>query len=91
MSRRLFWAVWGLSAALCVPAQAQQGGVADKPGSQAKPPASQKKTAKANQTRSNPPKVLPGGSGESPEQRAARLKRECKGLPNAGACTGYTQ
>lgn len=34
--------------------------------------------------------VLPGGSGESPSARSARLKRECKGRPNAGACTGYT-
>lgn len=34
--------------------------------------------------------VLPGGSGESPAARSARLRRECKGRPNAGACTGYT-
>lgn len=35
--------------------------------------------------------VVHPGSGETPSQRAARLKRECKGLPNAGACTGYAQ
>ena len=29
------------------------------------------------------------GWGESPEQRSARLARECKGRPNAGACEGY--
>jgi hypothetical protein len=29
------------------------------------------------------------GSGETRAQRSARLKRECKGLPNAGACSGY--
>lgn len=35
--------------------------------------------------------VVQPGSGETPAERAARLKRECKGLPNAGACTGYAQ
>ena len=35
--------------------------------------------------------VVHPGSGETPSQRAARLKRECKGLPNAAACTGYAQ
>ena len=29
------------------------------------------------------------GSAESPQQRDQRLKRECKGRPNAGACLGY--
>lgn len=29
-------------------------------------------------------------SGETPAQRDKRLLRECKGLPNAGACRGYT-
>lgn len=31
------------------------------------------------------------GSGETPGQRSARLKRECKGAVDAGACTGYTR
>jgi hypothetical protein len=35
--------------------------------------------------------VVKPGSGETPAERGARLKRECKGLPNAGACTGYAQ
>ncbi|SFU63803.1 hypothetical protein SAMN05216350_103288 [Polaromonas sp. YR568] len=30
------------------------------------------------------------GSEETPAQRSARLKRECKGGVNAGACAGYT-
>ena len=30
------------------------------------------------------------GSGETPAQRTARLKRECKGGVDAGACSGYT-
>lgn len=41
--------------------------------------------------RSPAPKVRPGGSGETPTERSARLKRECKGRPDAGACSGYTQ
>lgn len=30
-----------------------------------------------------------GGSEETQAQRDRRLKRECKGRPNAGACLGY--
>jgi hypothetical protein len=30
------------------------------------------------------------GSAESRGERDSRLKRECKGRPNAGACQGYT-
>ena len=29
------------------------------------------------------------GSEESPQERAQRLLRECKGRPNAGACEGF--
>ena len=31
------------------------------------------------------------GSQETPAQRSARLKRECKDGVDAGACTGYTR
>lgn len=34
-------------------------------------------------------KFLPG-SEETPRERSSRLKRECKGRVNAGACAGYT-
>jgi hypothetical protein len=34
--------------------------------------------------------IAPGGSGETVAERRARLQRECKGRPNAGACTGHT-
>ena len=52
-------------------------------GSDAKKPA-QKKT-------SRPPTVLSSpGSGETRAERTARLRRDCKGMPNAGACTGMT-
>ena len=30
-------------------------------------------------------------SGESQAERDRRLYRECKGMPNAGACLGYTR
>lgn len=30
-------------------------------------------------------------SGESPAARQKRLKKECKGRPNAGACLGMTR
>lgn len=33
--------------------------------------------------------TLPGG--ETHAQRERRLKRECKGRPNAGACLGFGQ
>lgn len=29
------------------------------------------------------------GSGETTAERERRLARECKGLPNAGACLGF--
>lgn len=43
-----------------------------------------------------PPRQLPAKvtfhkapSEESPAARATRLRRECKGRPNAGACLGH--
>lgn len=33
---------------------------------------------------------MENGSGESTAERDRRLMRECKGRPNAGACSGYT-
>lgn len=34
---------------------------------------------------------LDAPSAESPVARDKRLRRECKGRPNAGACLGYTR
>jgi hypothetical protein len=34
--------------------------------------------------------VFYDGSAENANKREARLRRECKGRPNAGACAGYT-
>jgi len=36
-------------------------------------------------------RFLDSGSGESKAAREKRLRRECKGRPNAGACLGYTR
>ncbi|WCM92143.1 hypothetical protein M5C99_17535 [Acidovorax sp. NCPPB 2350] len=33
----------------------------------------------------------PNHSGETPAERDRRLYRECRGLPNAGACLGYAR
>ncbi|QHJ01720.1 hypothetical protein GT347_26150 [Xylophilus rhododendri] len=30
-----------------------------------------------------------GDSGESTADRSRRMQRECRGRPNAGACSGY--
>lgn len=75
---------WLCGACLCVLGAAQVH-AAD---TSAAEPAPAKKARKAV---GKPAKLLaPEGSGETAAARAARLKRECKGRPNAGACTGYT-
>ena len=52
-----------------------------------KPP----KAATSKQAKKAKADSKPGGSAESTADRTARLKRECRGAVNAGACTGYTQ
>jgi hypothetical protein len=55
------------------------------------PPAAGKKVQPALKKQTTARELsMPGGSGETKAERSARLKRECKGRPNAGACTGYT-
>ena len=47
------------------------------------------KKPKAKKTK--PPKLTAsGGSEETKAERSARLKRECRGQVNAGACSGFT-
>lgn len=41
------------------------------------------------QRKAAPPKFIPNSSAESARERERRLLRECKGRPNAGACSGY--
>jgi hypothetical protein len=65
-------------AALCLGLSA---GSAHAAGEKAKKASSAKKQGST--------KFLPG-SQETRKERSERLKRECKGQVNAGACTGYT-
>jgi hypothetical protein len=52
--------------------------------------ASKKAPKKASAPPGKSAKFMPG-SQETTRERSARLKRECKGRVNAGACEGYTQ
>jgi hypothetical protein len=56
----------------------------DKPKAKAKTTATSKKSTGKVTYREAP-------SHEKPAERAKRLKRECKGRPNAGMCMGHTQ
>lgn len=49
------------------------------------------KTKKAVATQPGKSAKFIPGSQESAKERSTRLKRECKGRVNAGACEGYTQ
>lgn len=49
-----------------------------------------KKKAKKHRSKGPSAKFITG-SGETSKQRDSRLKRECKGQVNAGACSGYTR
>lgn len=64
------------------------------PGHAAGAPASEsapaKKEKKPRTAKPAAKLMAPEGSSETAAARSARLKRECKGRPNAGACTGYT-
>jgi hypothetical protein len=56
-------------------------------------PAKSKSKSKAKKKaapRGNKVKVV-RGSEETTSERSTRLKRECKGRVNAGACEGYTR
>lgn len=50
-----------------------------------------KKTTKAAAVRKRVSVKFVPGSGETAKDRSTRLKRECKGQVNAGACEGYTR
>ena len=77
------WAVMLLAAALMGSAQAKPPADA---GNKPVPGKSKKKSAGKV---SGQIKFLPG-SAETAKERSIRLKRECKGRVNAGACEGYT-
>lgn len=71
---------WGLMA-LSINAQAAPQKSATQASADA--PAKKKGSVKVKHQRSS--------SEESTSERDRRLYRECKGLPNAGACLGYTR
>ena len=50
-----------------------------------------KKSAAKKVAKKTAKPVYVQGSEETVAQRSARLKRECKGGVNAGACAGYTR
>lgn len=85
--KRLCWVLCLCAMAPWLPAWA-----ADAPSAEAaRPHKASKGTAAERKSKPAPLKLTaPGGSGETPAERSARLRRECKGRPNAGACTGYT-
>ena len=60
------------------------------PPVKAKSKKTKKKKTTAAAGRGGTVKFLPG-SQETVSQRSTRLKRECKGQVNAGACEGYTR
>ncbi|PWW48712.1 hypothetical protein [Melaminivora alkalimesophila] len=54
------------------------------------PQARSQQDRKAPKARSVRVRHQPAGSQESATERERRLRRECRGRPNAGACLGYT-
>ena len=76
-----FWTAICLSAMLIASAHAASAS-GDKPAASVK---TKKKTGASGQVR-----FLPG-SAETLKERSSRLKRECQGQVNAGACAGYTR
>jgi hypothetical protein len=76
------WALMLMTAVLMVSAPASAA--PSDSGKQAAVSKSKKKAGPSGQI-----KFLPG-SEETTKERSSRLKRECKGRVNAGACAGYT-
>ena len=78
-----FWTAIFLAGMLIVSAHASTSSLASdgKPETAVK----KKKTGASGQVR-----FLPG-SAETTRERSSRLKRECQGQVNAGACAGYTR
>ena len=81
-----------LAAAVAISAFPTQAATAqDEPVQVKSKSKSNKKPAKNRPARVATATFIPGGSQETVAQRSARLKRECKGAVNAGACEGYTR
>lgn len=75
------WAIANFAAAACAAALATPGAV-DANGCH---------TSKKIGFHCHPERATGGGlpGVETAHQRDKRLRRECKGMPNAGACLGY--
>lgn len=80
--------VWALIVSATVALGMMGGAQAQSAEGVTPPTKTKKKTAKARQ--GNKVKFM-RGSEESTAERSTRLKRECKGRVNAGACEGYTR
>lgn len=52
---------------------------------------SKEPTPSAHQSRAASARFVPAPSSESPAARERRLRRECRGRPNAGMCLGFTR
>jgi hypothetical protein len=63
---------------------------AEAPSQPAKTKTLKKKARKAVTSQPGSVKFFPG-SAETAKARSTRLKRECKGQVNAGACEGFTR
>jgi hypothetical protein len=73
-----------------LPASAQSKRNAEYSGAAKKPKKAKAGGAKSGGVGKAGGVVFYDGSAESSGVREARLRRECKGRPNAGACQGYT-
>ncbi|MHB1198027.1 MAG: hypothetical protein ACYCZ6_00390 [Polaromonas sp.] len=80
--------------AFLVVAALLMGGAHAQPAEPVSQPAktkAKKKTAKTVATGQHGTVKFVPGSAETAGERSTRLKRECKGQVNAGACEGYTR
>ena len=80
-----FWAAMFLAAGLIGSAHAAASSSSAASGDRPAASTQKKKTGASGQVR-----FLPG-SAETGKERSSRLKRECRGQVNAGACAGYTR
>lgn len=53
-------------------------------------PAKKEAATATHKKKTSAPKFIPSSTQETSRERERRLLRECKGRPNAGACTGFT-
>ncbi len=86
MPNKLLWVVALAGFLIASGVQAQTPEVLNPPAKTT----AKKKAKKAKTTTGAKAKFI-AGSQETKKERSTRLKRECKGAVDAGACTGYTK